>query len=84
MCLYIVEWQEVCCWQIFDMVVQFFFIKGYVGMMMSDFCSVFGVIKLVVYYYFIDKYEIFDILCCEVVQICLLVICEMVDLVLLV
>ncbi len=69
---HIAERQEARRRQILDTAGQLFYTKGYAGMTMSDLCSALGVTKPAVYYYFTDKYEIFDILCREAAQVCLL------------
>ena len=76
---HIAERQEARRRQILDTAAQLFFTKGYAGMTMSDLCSALGVTKPAVYYYFTDKYEIFDILCREAAQICLSAIRETAD-----
>ncbi|WP_296224045.1 TetR/AcrR family transcriptional regulator [Ralstonia sp. UBA689] len=76
---HIAERQEARRRQILDTAAQLFFTKGYAGMTMSDLCSALGVTKPAVYYYFTDKYEIFDILCREAAQICLSAIRETSD-----
>ena len=76
---HIAERQEARRRQILDTAAQLFFTKGYAGMTMSDLCTALGVTKPAVYYYFTDKYEIFDILCREAAQICLSAIRETAD-----
>ncbi|MCL6470083.1 MAG: TetR/AcrR family transcriptional regulator, partial [Ralstonia sp.] len=76
---HIAERQEARRRQILDTAAQLFFTKGYAGMTMSDLCNALGVTKPAVYYYFTDKYEIFDILCREAAQICLSAIRETAD-----
>ncbi len=73
---HIAERQEARRRQILDTAAQLFYTKGYAGMTMSDLCSALGVTKPAVYYYFTDKYEIFDILCREAAQVCLSAIRE--------
>lgn len=73
---HIAERQEARRRQILDTAGQLFYTKGYAGMTMSDLCSALGVTKPAVYYYFTDKYEIFDILCREAAQVCLSAIRE--------
>lgn len=76
---HIAERQEARRRQILDTAAQLFFTKGYAGMTMSDLCAALGVTKPAVYYYFTDKYEIFDILCREAAQVCLSAIRETAD-----
>lgn len=76
---HITERQEARRRQILDTAAQLFHTKGYPGMTMNDLCSALGVTKPAVYYYFTDKYEIFDILCRESAQTCLPVIRETAD-----
>ena len=76
----IAERQEARRRQILDTAAQLFYTKGYPGMTMNDLCRALGVTKPAVYYYFTDKYEIFDILCRESAQACLPVIRETADL----
>jgi len=76
---HIAERQEARRRQILDTAAQLFFTKGYAGMTMSDLCNALGVTKPAVYYYFTDKYEIFDILCREAAQVCLSAIRETAD-----
>ncbi|MGE8365137.1 TetR/AcrR family transcriptional regulator [Cupriavidus sp.] len=76
---HITERQEARRRQILDAAAQLFYTKGYPGMTMNDLCRVLGVTKPAVYYYFTDKYEIFDILCRESAQTCLPVIRETAD-----
>lgn len=73
---HIAERQEARRRQILDTAGQLFYTKGYAGMTMSDLCSALGVTKPAVYYYFTDKYEIFDILCRAAAQVCLSAIRE--------
>ncbi|QQX84013.1 TetR/AcrR family transcriptional regulator [Cupriavidus necator] len=75
----IAERQEARRRQILDTAAQLFYSKGYPGMTMNDLCRALGVTKPAVYYYFTDKYEIFDILCRESAQTCLPVIRETAD-----
>ncbi|CAJ94363.1 DNA-binding protein, AcrR family, includes nucleoid occlusion protein SlmA [Cupriavidus necator] len=76
---HIAERQEARRRQILDTAAQLFYSKGYPGMTMNDLCRALGVTKPAVYYYFTDKYEIFDILCRESAQTCLPVIRETAD-----
>ncbi|AOY92654.1 TetR family transcriptional regulator [Cupriavidus sp. USMAA2-4] len=76
---HIAERQEARRRQILDTAAQLFYTKGYPGMTMNDLCRALGVTKPAVYYYFTDKYEIFDILCRESAQTCLPVIRETAD-----
>ncbi|WP_454723202.1 MULTISPECIES: TetR/AcrR family transcriptional regulator [Cupriavidus] len=76
---HIAERQEARRRQILDTAAQLFYTKGYPGMTMNDLCGALGVTKPAVYYYFTDKYEIFDILCRESAQTCLPVIRETAD-----
>ncbi len=76
---HITERQEARRRQILDTAAQLFYTKGYPGMTMNDLCRALGVTKPAVYYYFTDKYEIFDILCRESAQTCLPVIRETAD-----
>ncbi|WP_116357797.1 TetR family transcriptional regulator [Cupriavidus taiwanensis] len=76
---HIAERQEARRRQILDTAAQLFYGKGYPGMTMNDLCRALGVTKPAVYYYFTDKYEIFDILCRESAQTCLPVIRETAD-----
>jgi AcrR family transcriptional regulator len=76
---HIAERQEARRRQILDTAAQLFFTKGYAGMTMSDLCSALGVTKPAVYYYFTDKYEIFDILCRESARITMSAIRETAD-----
>ncbi len=73
---HVAERQEMRRRQILDTAAQLFYTKGYPGMTMNDLCRALGVTKPAVYYYFADKYEIFDILCRESAQTCLPVIRE--------
>ncbi|MFJ4293891.1 TetR/AcrR family transcriptional regulator [Cupriavidus sp. NPDC089707] len=77
--LHVAERQEARRRQILDTAAQLFYTKGYPGMTMNDLCRALGVTKPAVYYYFTDKYEIFDILCRESAQTCLPVIRETAD-----
>lgn len=76
---HVAERQEARRRQILDAAAQLFYTKGYPGMTMNDLCRALGVTKPAVYYYFTDKYEIFDILCRESAQTCLPVIRETAD-----
>ena len=76
---HVAERQEARRRQILDAAGQLFYTKGYPGMTMNDLCRALGVTKPAVYYYFADKYEIFDILCRESAQTCLTVIRETAD-----
>jgi len=76
---HVAERQEARRRQILDTAAQLFYTKGYPGMTMNDLCQALGVTKPAVYYYFADKYEIFDILCRESAQTCLPVIRETAD-----
>ncbi|RZT41026.1 TetR family transcriptional regulator [Cupriavidus agavae] len=76
---HVAERQEARRRQILDTAAQLFYTKGYPGMTMNDLCRALGVTKPAVYYYFADKYEIFDILCRESAQTCLPVIRETAD-----
>ncbi len=76
---HIAERQEARRRQILDTAAQLFYSKGYPGMTMNDLCRALGVTKPAVYYYFTDKYEIFDILCRESAQTCLPVLRETAD-----
>ncbi len=76
---HVAERQEARRRQILDAAALLFYTKGYPGMTMNDLCRALGVTKPAVYYYFADKYEIFDILCRESAQTCLPVIRETAD-----
>lgn len=76
---HVAERQEARRRQILDAAAQLFYTKGYPGMTMNDLCRALGVTKPAVYYYFTDKYEIFDILCRESAETCLPVIRETAD-----